>query len=66
MSVTSATHKILERMGLSVAAETYLTRDCGIDSFEEIAYVDGQDDVNTNVKGVTSLGGTVTIGTGAA
>jgi hypothetical protein len=32
---------------------------------EEIAYLDGEDDVDTTIKGVTSPGGTVTTGPGA-
>jgi hypothetical protein len=44
---------------------TYLTSDCGIDSLEDIAYLDGEDDVDTTIKGVTSPGGTATVGTGA-
>jgi hypothetical protein len=37
-----------------------LTGTCGIDSLEEIAYLDGVDDVDTTIKGVMSPGGTVT------
>jgi hypothetical protein len=42
----------------------YLTRDCGIDSLQYIAYLNGDDEVENNIKGVASLGGTVTVGTG--
>jgi hypothetical protein len=52
-------------MGFSNAAVTYLTRDCGIDSLKEIAYLnDADDDVENTIKGATSQGGTVTVGTG--
>jgi hypothetical protein len=43
---------------------TYLTGTCGINSLEEIAYLDGVDDVDTTIKGVTNQGGTVMTGTG--
>jgi predicted enzyme related to lactoylglutathione lyase len=38
---------------------------CGIDSLDEIAYLDGIDDVDTTIKRVTNPGGTVTTGSGA-
>jgi hypothetical protein len=50
--------KILERLGFSEAAATYLTGACGIDSLGEIAYLDGSEDVDTMIKGVTNPGGT--------
>jgi hypothetical protein len=43
----------------------YLTSGCGIDSLEEIAYLDGKDDIDTTIKGITSPGGTLTTGSGA-
>jgi hypothetical protein len=64
MSVTSAKHTILERLGFSFDALAYLTKDCGIDSLEEIAYLDGDRIVETNIKGVTIMGGTVNFGIG--
>jgi hypothetical protein len=63
MSVTSATKSMLERMGVSDAAVAYLIRDCGIDSLEKVAYLDDEDDVENTIKGVTSPGRTVTVGT---
>jgi hypothetical protein len=54
----------MERLGFSVAAATYLTGTCGINSLDEIAYLDGIDDVDTTIKGVTNPGGTVTTVTG--
>jgi hypothetical protein len=56
---------MLERLGFSSTAATYLTGTCGIDSLDEIAYLDDIDDVDTTIKGVTSPGGTVTKGLGA-
>jgi hypothetical protein len=55
---------MFEILVFSQAAATYLTGTCGIDSLDEIAYLDGIDDVDTTIKGVTNPGGTVTTGTG--
>jgi hypothetical protein len=49
-------------LGFSEAAATYLTGTCGIDSLGEIAYLDGSEDVDMMIKGVTNPGGTVTTG----
>jgi hypothetical protein len=57
---------MLQRLGFSEDVATYLTGTCGIDSLDEIAYMDGVDDLDTTIKGVTSPGGTVTTGSGAA
>jgi hypothetical protein len=65
MSSTSSIRKILQRLSFSEDTATYLTCTCGIDSLEEIAYLDGEDDVDTTIKGITIPGGTVTIGSGA-
>jgi hypothetical protein len=54
---------MLERLGFSSAAATYLTGTCGINSLDDIAYLDGIDDVDTTIKGVTNPVGTVTTGT---
>jgi hypothetical protein len=54
---------MLERLGLSQSGATYLTGTCGIDPLDEIAYLDGIDDVDTTIKGVTNPGGTVMTGT---
>jgi hypothetical protein len=54
----------MERLGFLAAAATYLTGTCGINSLHEIAYLDGIDDVDTTIKGVTNLVGTVTVGMG--
>jgi hypothetical protein len=40
-----------------------LTGTCAINSLDEIAYLDGIDDVDTTIKGVTNPGGTVVTGT---
>jgi hypothetical protein len=57
---------MLQRFGLSEAAATYLTGTCGIDSLDEIAYLDGIEDIDTPIKGVTNPGGTVTTGEGTS
>jgi hypothetical protein len=56
---------MLERLGFSAAAVTYLTGTCGINSLDEIAYLDGIDDVDTTINGATNPGGKVTMGTGS-
>jgi hypothetical protein len=43
---------------------TYFIGTCGINSLDEIAYLDGIDDVDTTIKKVTNPGGTATTGTG--
>jgi hypothetical protein len=63
MSSVNSIRKMLERLGFSEAASTYFTGTCGIDSLDEIAYLDGIEDVDTTIKGVTNPGGTVTTGT---
>jgi hypothetical protein len=57
---------MLKRFGFSDAAAVYLTGTCGMDSLNEIAYLDGIDDVDKMIKGVTNPGGTVTTGTGTS
>jgi hypothetical protein len=57
---------MLERLGFSEAVATYLTGTCGIDYLDEIAYLDGIEDVDTTIKGVTNPGGTVTTGEGTS
>jgi hypothetical protein len=64
MSSVTTIRAILELLGFSSAAATYLTGTCGINSLDEIAYLDGVDDVDTTIKGVTNPGGKVTTGTG--
>jgi hypothetical protein len=66
MSSVTLIKTMLERLGFSEAAATYLTGTCGIDSLDEIAYLDGIDDIDTTIKGVTNSGGTVTTGTGTS
>jgi hypothetical protein len=63
MSTVTSIRTMLQRFGFSEAAATYLTGTCGIDSLDEIAYLDGIEDVDTTIKGVTNPGGTVTTGT---
>jgi hypothetical protein len=54
----------LERLGFSQDATTYLTGICAIDFMDEIAYLDGIDDVDTTVKRVTNKGVIFTTVTG--
>jgi hypothetical protein len=54
---------MLDHLGFRQDAATYLTCTCGIDSLEEIAYLDGEDELDTMIKGVESLGGIVPTGT---
>jgi hypothetical protein len=46
MSSVSTIMKTLEILSFSQAAVTYLTGTCGIDSLDEIAYLDDIDDVD--------------------
>jgi hypothetical protein len=64
MRSVSAIRTMLERLGFIQAVATYLTGTCGIDSLYEIAYLDGINDVDTTIKGVTHLGGSVMKGSG--
>jgi hypothetical protein len=64
MSSVNSIRTMLERLGFSEAAATYLAGTCGIDSLDEIAYLDGIEDVDTTIKGITSPGGTAMKGTG--
>jgi hypothetical protein len=57
---------MLESLGFSSAAATYLMGTSGIDSLNEIAYLDGIDDVDTTINGVTNPGGAVTTVTGSS
>jgi hypothetical protein len=65
MSSFNAIMMMLKRLGFSEAAATYLTGTCGIDSLDEITYLDGIEAVDTTIKGVTNPGGTVTTGSGS-
>jgi hypothetical protein len=64
MSSVTTIRNMLERLGFSSAAVTYLTGTCGIYSLDEIAYLDGVDDTDTTIKVVTNPGGMVMIGRG--
>jgi hypothetical protein len=55
---------MLELLGFSAAAANYLKGTCGINSMDDISYMDGIDDVDTTIKGVTNPGGKVMTGTG--
>jgi hypothetical protein len=60
MSSFTAIKTMLERLGFSDAAAAYLTGASGIDSLDEIRFLDGIDDIDSTIKGVTNPGGTVT------
>jgi hypothetical protein len=64
MSSVTTISNMLERLGFSAAAVTYLTGTCRINSLDEIAYLNIIDNVDTTIKGVTNLGGMVMIRTG--
>jgi hypothetical protein len=66
MSSGNAIKRMLERVGFSEAAATYLIGTCGVDSLGEIAYLDANEDVDAMIKGVTNPGGTVTTGEGTS
>jgi hypothetical protein len=57
---------MLQRFGFGKAAATYFPGTCGIDLLDEIAYLDGIEDVDMTIKGVTNPGGTVTMGEGTS
>jgi hypothetical protein len=65
ISVTTI-RAMLERLGFSSAAVTYLVGTCSIDSLDEIAYLDGIDDVDTTIKGVANPGRKLKTGTGSS
>jgi hypothetical protein len=64
MSSVTTIRMMLERLGFIAATATYLTGTCGINSLDEIAYLDGINDVYTTIKGFTNPGGKVMTGTG--
>jgi hypothetical protein len=66
MSSVNAIKRMLERLGFSDAAATYLIGTCGVDSLDEIAYLDANEDVDAMIKGVTNPGGKVTTGEGTS
>jgi hypothetical protein len=63
MSSVNTIMTMLERLGFSEAAATYFAGICGTDSLDEIAYLDGIEDVDTTIKCVTNPVGTMTTGT---
>jgi hypothetical protein len=66
MSSITCIRTMLQRFGFSDAAAAYLAGTCGMDSLDDIAYLDGIDDGDTMIKGVTNQGGTVTTGEGSS
>jgi hypothetical protein len=66
MSSVNAIKRMLERLGFSEAAATYLIGTCGVDFLGEIAYLDANEDVDVMIQGVNIPGGTVTTGEGTS
>jgi hypothetical protein len=62
MSSATAIKMMLERLGFSDATAAYLTGASGIDSLDGIRFLDGIDDIDSTIKGVTNPGRTVTTG----
>jgi hypothetical protein len=62
MSFVTPIRTMLEHLGFTSAVATYLTGTCDINSLDNIAYLDGIDDVDTTIKGVTNPGGMLTTG----
>jgi hypothetical protein len=56
---------MLKRLAFSDATAGYLTRKCGIDSLQEVSYLDGKDAVKNTIKGDTIPGRTLTLGNGS-
>jgi len=52
------------RLGFSSHAASYMTRACGLDSLDEVKYMDTDDNVETMIKRVNRPGGSNTTGTG--
>jgi hypothetical protein len=65
MSSNSTIRTMLQRLGFSEDVAIYVTGTCGIDSLEDIAYLDGVDDGDTTIKGIASPRGTLTTGSGS-
>jgi hypothetical protein len=66
MSSVNAIKRMLERLGFSEAAATYLIGTCGVYSLGEIVYLDANEDVDAMIKGVTNPGVKVTTGEGTS
>jgi hypothetical protein len=64
MSEGNAIAKILERLGFTREAVSYMTRACNMDSSDEAKWMDGEDDVGNMINQFNQPGGTVTCGTG--
>jgi hypothetical protein len=62
MSSVTTIRTMLQRLGFTEYGATYLMGTCGIDSLDEIAYLDGVDDVDTMIKDVMNTVGMVTEG----
>jgi hypothetical protein len=66
MSSVTAIKTMLQRLGFSDGAVAFLTGASGIDSLDEIRFLDGIDDIDSTIKGVTNPGGAVTTGEGTS
>jgi hypothetical protein len=64
MNSVTAIKTMLERLGFSDTAPAYLTGASGIDSLDAMRLLDGIDDIDSTIKGVTYQVGTVTTVTG--
>ena len=64
MSAATAIGTMLTRLGFSDRAAQYMARDGGLDSIDELVYLD-DDDVENAVKKCVRPGGTITTGTGS-
>jgi hypothetical protein len=62
ISPVTTIRTMLECLDFSSSAATYLMGTCGIVSLDEIAYLDGIDDVDTTIKGATYPGGKIRTG----
>jgi hypothetical protein len=65
MSSVATIRTMLKRLCFSEYVATYLMGTFGIDSLDNIAYVDGVDDMDTTIKGVTNPGGMATTVSGS-
>jgi hypothetical protein len=54
------------RSGVTLDTSTYLTRDAGIESLEEIVYLDGKNDLETIIKRLDRPCGSANVGTGSS
>jgi hypothetical protein len=65
LSSDTTIRTMLQCLGISEDVATYLTGTCGIDSLDDIAYLDGVNDKDTAIMGVMNPGVMVTTGAGS-